>query len=55
MSGEQSTVNVQTVLKTSPYLDLLVGGDRTEDDLSEPLGRKHPEADAPNHSAIFDE
>ncbi|TNN52773.1 hypothetical protein EYF80_037006 [Liparis tanakae] len=36
------------------YLNLLVGGDGTEDDLREALSGKHPEADAADDSAIFD-
>lgn len=39
----------------SPYLDLLVGGDRTEDDLCESLSGEHPEADPSNHTAIFNQ
>lgn len=37
-----------------PYLDLLVGCDGTEDNLSEALGGEHPETDPPDDTAIFD-
>lgn len=37
------------------HLDLLVGRDGAKDDLREALGRKHPEADATDHAAVFDE
>ncbi len=37
------------------YLDLLVWGDRTEDDLCESLSGEHPEADPSNHTAIFNQ
>lgn len=39
----------------SPYLDLLVGGDGTEDDLCEALSGEHPKTDASDDPAIFDE
>lgn len=37
------------------YLYLLIGGDGAEDDLREALSGKHPETDATNDAAIFDE
>lgn len=37
------------------HLHLLIGGDSTEDNLREALGREHTEADAPNHSSILDQ
>lgn len=37
------------------YLHLLVGRDGAEDDLREALSGKHPETDAANDPAIFDE
>lgn len=37
------------------HLDLLIRGDSTEDDLSETLGGKHPEADPTNDTPILDQ
>ena len=34
-------------------LDLLVGGDRAEDDLGEALSREHPEANAADRTTVF--
>ncbi len=34
-------------------LDLLVGGDRAEDDLGEALRGEHPEANAADRSTVF--
>lgn len=39
----------------SPYLDLLIRGDGTEDNLCESLSGKHPEADASDHTAVFNQ
>ena len=36
-----------------PYLDLFIRGYRAENNLCEALGRKHPEADTANDTAIF--
>lgn len=36
------------------YLNLLIGCDCTEDDLSEALSGKHPKTDATDDAAIFD-
>ena len=38
-----------------PHLDLLIGRHGAEDDLSEALGGKHPEADPPDHPAVLDQ
>lgn len=37
------------------YLHLLVGCDGTEDDLGEALSGKHPEANAADDAAVFDQ
>lgn len=37
------------------HLDLFVGRNGAKDDLGEALRRKHPEADASDHTAIFDQ
>lgn len=36
-----------------PYLDLFIGGDRTEDNLRKALGGKHPETDSSDHLGIL--
>lgn len=38
-----------------PYLHLLIGCDGTEDDLREALSGEHPEADAADDAAVFDQ
>ncbi len=37
------------------YLNLFVRGDCTEHDLSKVLSAEHPEADAANHTVLFDQ
>lgn len=39
----------------APYLHLLVGRHGAKDNLRETLRREHPEADPPNHAAVFDQ
>ena len=40
---------------SSVSLDLLVGGDGTEDDLGEALAGEHPETDAADRTPVLDE
>lgn len=57
--GNRRGCKVQISLAAAPtalrYLHLFVGCDGTEDDLREALGGKHPEADAADDTAIFDQ
>lgn len=48
-------VNISCCTKLCSHLDLLVGGDRAEDDFREALRRKHSETDPSNNSTIFDQ
>lgn len=55
MQNIQSNVIVLKVIHQvgAISLDLLVGGDGAEDNLSESLGHKHAEANATDCSAVF--
>lgn len=54
-SSHKNLNKTNSFLLISVYLDLLIGCDSTEDYFREALGGKHPETDAPYHTAIFNE
>lgn len=42
-------------ISSSSHLDLFIGGYSTKNYFCEALRWKHPEADSPNHTAVFDQ